>query len=300
MHDSGRIAGLELGGTKAICVLWQDGAIIADVRIPTTTPDETMAACIAALSEWWADRPFDAIGIATFGPVTLDPAASDYGHIRVTPKPHWQGADVLPRVAAAFACPVAIDTDVNAPAMAEYVWGAGQGCHSVLYVTIGTGIGGGAVIDGRPLHGRVHPEMGHIALHRQPGDNFAGSCRFHGDCVEGLLAGPALAARFGAPAETVAADDPRWDGPVADMAGYLAALIHMFSPDRILVGGGVGMGAGAMLDRAIAAVPERLGGYYADLDDAALRTMIRQPGLGDQAGPLGAIITGLQALDPVL
>lgn len=295
--DRGRIAGFELGGTKAIALLWQDGEILEEVRVSTRSPDEVMADIMPVMRRWWAAKPFDAIGIGSFGPVTLDPLAADYGCIRTTPKAGWGGAPVLPPLRDAFACPIAIDTDVNAAAMAEYRWGAGQGAASLLYLTIGTGLGGGALVNGVPVHGRLHPEMGHIPVRRQVGDAFAGACPFHGDCAEGLLSGPALAARFGAPAETVAADDPRWDAPVGDLAQLLVTLIHGFAPNRILVGGGVGMGAGAMLDRARALVPGLLGGYYPDVDISVLNAMITQPQLGDRAGPLGAIAVGLSTLN---
>lgn len=298
MHSDqlGRIAGLELGGTKAIALLWQDGVIVEDVRVPTRDHEALFADILPVMHRWWADRPFDAIGIGSFGPVTLDPAAPDYGCIRTTPKAGWGGAPVLPPLRDAFACPIAIDTDVNAAAMAEYRWGAGQGTGSLLYLTIGTGLGGGALVNGMPLHGRLHPEMGHIALRRQAGDGFVGVCPFHGDCAEGLLSGPALARRFGASAETVPTDDPRWDAPVADLAQLLVTLLHSFAPDCILVGGGVGMGAAAMLDRARNLLPALLGGYYPDVDQSVLDQIVRQPALGDQAGPLGAIAVGLSAL----
>lgn len=293
--DRGRIAGLELGGTKAIALLWQDGTIVDECRVPTRSPAEVFADVLPVMHRWWADQPFDAIGIGSFGPVALDPAAPDYGCIRTTPKQGWGGAPILPPLRDAFACPMAIDTDVNAAAMAEHRWGAGQGASSLLYLTIGTGLGGGALVNGVPIHGRLHPEMGHIPLRRQLGDGFAGACRFHGDCAEGLLSGPALASRFGVPAEQLAADDPRWDAPVADLAQLLVTLIHGFAPDRILIGGGVGMGAGAMLERARALLPGLLGGYYPDVDQTVLANMIMQPALGDRAGPLGSIAVGLSA-----
>ncbi|QJQ32879.1 ROK family protein [Sphingomonas lacunae] len=294
--DRGRIAGLELGGTKAIVLLWQDGVIVDECRVPTRSPDVVFADILPLMQRWWDDGPFDAVGIGSFGPVAVDPASQRYGHILTTPKPGWGGAAVLPALRDAFACPIAIDTDVNAAAMAEYRWGAGQGATSLLYLTIGTGLGGGALVNGMPIHGRLHPEMGHMPLRRQPGDEFAGACPFHADCAEGLLSGPALAARFGAPADAVAAGDPRWDVPVADLAQLLVTLIHGFAPNRILVGGGVGMGAGAMLDRARDRLPALLGGYYPDLDDRALAQMISQPALGERAGPLGAIAVGLSTL----
>ena len=296
MKDQRRIAGVELGGTKAIATLWQDGRIIADHRVATQTPDATFDALLPAMQQWWQDARFDAVGIASFGPITLNPAAGDYGAIRTTPKPDWSGAQILPRLTTLFDCPIGLDTDVNAAALAEFRWGAGQGASSLIYLTIGTGVGGGACVIGVPIHGRSHPGLGHILLRRQSGDDFVGACPFHGDCVEGLLSGPALKARFGAAAEDVAADDGRWGAPIGDFAQLLATLIHSFAPDRILVGGGVGMGAGDMLRRARLALPAILGGYYPDLDQASIDAMITQPQLGDQAGPLGAIALGLAAI----
>ncbi|MFM6853977.1 MAG: ROK family protein, partial [Sphingopyxis sp.] len=206
------------------------------------------------------------------------------------------GAAIAPRIAAQFECPVAIDTDVNAAAMAEHRWGAGVGATTLVYVTIGTGLGGGVLVNGMPMHGRLHPEMGHIYLRRAAGDDFAGACPFHADCAEGLLSGPALAARFGMAAQHIALGDARWELPSADLAQFLALLIHGFAPNRLLIGGGVGMGAGGMLARAKMLLPSLLAGYYPDLDDSAIDALITQPLLGDQAGPLGAVAVGLAAI----
>ena len=293
MTETGRIAGVELGGTKAIALLWQDGASVGEVRVPTRDPEATFGDLVRALETWWDEAPFEALGIASFGPVTLDPAARDYGCIRTTPKPGWSGASVLPRFTRRFACPAAIDTDVNAAALAEYRWGHGQGADSLVYLTIGTGVGGGGLVGGRPVHGRLHPELGHLRLRRPPADRYAGNCPFHGDCVEGLLSGPALQARFGAPPSTVPASDPRWNVVAQDLAEFLAVLIHSVAPNRILIGGGVGMGAPWLIERTPPLVLDLLGGYYPEVDAAALAQVIRLPLLGDAAGPLGAIAVGL-------
>lgn len=292
----GRIAGLELGGTKAIAVLWVDGKIVDECRVPTADPATTFAGLLPAFDEWWEAGRFDAIGIASFGPVALDSAAPDYGHIRTTPKPGWTRAAVVSRFADRFPCPVAIDTDVNGAALAEARWGAGAGASSLVYLTIGTGVGGGVLIEGRPIHGRLHPELGHISLKRAAGDSFAGTCAFHGDCVEGVLSGPALAARFGQPAESVSADHPDWAFVAHDLAQFLATLIHSFAPQQILIGGGAGLGLRHVQDAAIAQLPALLGGYYPDLDSDALAAMIGPPALGDLAGPLGAVAVALGAL----
>ena len=291
-----RVAGVELGGTKAIALLWQDGEVLDRLTVPTTDPAETLGQLRARLDQWHAEQSLMGLGIATFGPVRLDLAAADHGAILATPKPGWAGAPVLATLHDGLPCPVAIDTDVNAAALSEYRWGSGQGCSSLVYLTIGTGLGGGVLVDGRPVHGRLHPEIGHIPTRRAPGDAFAGNCPFHADCIEGLISGPALERRFGAPPADVPADDPRWAPVARDLAHLLVTLIHSLAPQRILVGGGVGLGAPHLLGRATALLPAMLGDYYPDLDLAALRTMITPPGLGDNAGPMGAIALAQLAL----
>ncbi|MDP3675072.1 MAG: ROK family protein [Novosphingobium sp.] len=282
-------AGVELGGTKAIAVVWREGRIVDRTVVPTGDPQQT----IGAIGNWLAAHPlrpaFAGLGIASFGPIRLDPEADDFGHILATPKPGWSGAPVYTALAERVACPVALDTDVNAAALAEYRWGAGQGYSSLVYLTIGTGVGGGIVVDGHPVHGALHPEIGHLRLRRAEGDVFAGICPFHGNCIEGLIAGPALAARFGGDIHAAGADDPRRNFLASDLAELFATLVMMVSPQRIMVGGGVGLGVPGMLDAAIAKVPAILNGYLPQLDVEALRTMIAPPRLGADAGPLGAI-----------
>ena len=291
-------AGVELGGTKGIALVWRDGEIIERHRVTTTDPEQTLG----ALANWLAGHPLRdglaGLGIASFGPVRLDPAAPDYGRILATTKPGWSGARVREMLTRAVACPVAIDSDVNAAALAEHRWGAGQGCSSLVYLTIGTGVGGGIVIDGRPVHGALHPELGHLRLRRAAGDPFAGACSFHGDCIEGLISGPALAARFGGSIHDAAPDDPRRDFVAADLAQLFAALILTLAPQKILVGGGVGLGVPGLLDAAIAKLPALLGGYLPELDLSALGAMIGPPALGADAGPLGAIALAISATDP--
>ena len=291
---SARIGGIELGGTKAIALVGRDGVIEQRTSIPTgTDPNATLS----ALESWLTERgPFDAFGIASFGPVALDPQAADYGSIRTTSKPGWAGTQLLARFADRFACPVAIDTDVNAAALAEQRWGAGQGCDTLAYITIGTGVGVGIVVGGRPLHGRLHPEAGHLSLRRGPNDDFPGTCGFHGDCIEGLISGPALAARFRKPAPDIAPNDPRWHFPGADLAQLLSNLIHTVSPQRILIGGGVGIGCPTLTQAALTALPALVSGYFPELAEPVLRRMIVPAALGPDAGPLGAIALGLRAL----
>ena len=288
-------AGVELGGTKGIAVVWRGGAIVDRIKVPTTTPHDTLGALAAWLAAHRWRSAFAGLGIASFGPVRLDPGAADYGCILATTKLGWSGARVHETLAQAVACPAEIDTDVNAAALAERRWGAGQGCSNLVYLTIGTGVGGGVVVDGRAIHGALHPELGHLRLRRADGDGFAGICPFHGDCIEGLVSGPALAARFDGDIHAAAVDDPRRAFLATDLAQLFAALILTLSPQRILLGGGVGLGVPGLLDRAIARLPAIIAGYLPELDLAALRAMIGPPALGADAGPLGAIALAFDA-----
>lgn len=295
LADDRVLAGVELGGTKGIAIVWRQGRVLDRHRVPTTDPEQTLS----ALGDWLASHPrrqaFAGLGIASFGPVRLDPTAADYGHILATTKSGWSGAPVLAALAGRVACPVAIDTDVNAAALAEHRWGAGQGCSSLVYLTIGTGVGGGIVVDGRPVHGALHPELGHLRLRRADGDRFAGTCPFHGDCIEGLVSGPALAARFVGGIQAAAPDDPRREFLAADLAELFAALILTLAPQKILVGGGVGLGVPGLLDGPIARLPAIIAGYLPELDPPGLHAMIGPPALGGDAGPLGAIALAVDA-----
>ena len=191
------IAGVELGGTKSIVLLARGREILERTQCPTTTPEATLDFIHAHLQAWDSAHSIAALGIAAFGPIRLDARAADYGTMLATPKRGWAGAKVGGQLTRGLRCPSRIDTDVNAAALAEWKWGAAQGHHVVCYLTIGTGLGGGILIDGLPLNGALHPELGHLYLRRAPGDSFQGVCSFHGDCIEGLISGPALAARFG-------------------------------------------------------------------------------------------------------
>jgi fructokinase len=289
-------AGIELGGTKGVALIARGRNIIARHRVPTTTPSETLGALSAWLKGRFPETPFEALGIASFGPLGLNPARADYGFITQTTKRHWSNADVLGAFRAWFSGPIGFDTDVNGAALAEARWGAAQGTSAHVYLTIGTGVGGGLVVTGAPVHGLVHPEMGHVRVRRAMGDSFAGICPFHGDCLEGLVSGPALAARTGIKGEEILPDNPVWRSVAQEIAELLVSLIMIASPERILIGGGVGMGQPFLFPLIRDAVAVRLQGYVAGLDRAALDTLIVQPGLGEDAGPLGAIALGLRTL----
>ncbi len=210
----------------------------ATTQFPTTTPDETIGRAIDFFRGQQVELA--AIGIAAFGPVDLNTASPTYGYVTTTPKPGWAQTDLAGRIGKALGVPVGFDTDVNGAALGENRWGAAQGLDTFLYLTIGTGIGGGGMVGGTLMHGLIHPEMGHMRLpHDLETDPFPGICPYHGDCLEGLACGPALKARWGRPAETLPDDHPAWPLQARDVALALANLVCILSPQRIIVGGGV-------------------------------------------------------------
>ncbi|MEW5986625.1 MAG: ROK family protein [Chloroflexota bacterium] len=283
--------GVEAGGTKFVCAV---GAgpddVRAEVRFPTTTPEETLGRAVAFFQEQQERWPLAAIGIGSFGPVDLDPRSATYGSITATPKPGWSGADLVGTLGRALGVPVGFDTDVNAAALGEQRWGAAQGLDTFIYLTVGTGIGGGAMVNGRLLHGLVHPEMGHVRVpHDWAADPFPGICPFHGDCLEGLAAGPALAARWGRPGAELPSDHPAWELEAHYLALALTTFICTLSPQRIVLGGGV-MEQPGLLPLVRQKVQSLLNGYVrapAVLDE--IDRYIVSPGLGGRAGVLGAL-----------
>jgi fructokinase len=292
------VAGIELGGTKSLAVLVEGTTIHRRLRVPTTTPADTLGALTEELDRWRVEGLVPAaLGIGSFGPVVVDRRRRDFGRITTTPKPGWRDTDVLGHFATRCDVPIGFDSDVVGAALAEGRWGASQGCTVHLYLTVGTGIGGGVVVDGRPLHGLVHPEIGHLRVRRRLDDPFGGACPFHGDCIEGLAAGPAIAARAGAPAESLGPEHPVWDDVTAELGELLALVVLTVSPERIVVGGGVGCGIPWLLPAVRPRVGGLLAGYVAGLDDAALEQLIVPPSLGDDAGPLGAAAIALSALE---
>lgn len=291
-----RVAAIELGGTKSIAILAEGNTVVDQVSVPTTTPEETLPHLRDQLKSWHAEKPFSAIGIASFGPVQLRRQAENFGSILKTPKPFWTNADVAGELTSPFDCPWAIDTDVNGAALAEYRWGAGQGCTSICYITIGTGVGGGLVINGQPVHGFMHPEVGHVRTRRSPNDAFAGACPFHGDCIEGLVSGPALAARFGRPMSEVNDADPLWMLVANDIAELVSLLLLTTSAERVLFGGGVSTSRPFLLPLVQKRAHELLAGYLPIPQTEDLFPIVRQAELDSLAGPLGAIALAHSAL----
>jgi len=294
------IAGVELGGTKVFVLRARGREIVERVMIATGAPGETLAQAVALLRRWQAEEPFAALGIASFGPLRVERAAGDFGRMLPTPKPGWTGADIYGVLAGALSCPAAIDTDVNGAALAEARWGAGLESEArgdgLCYLTIGTGLGGGFILNGRPLHGAMHPELGHILTRRAPGDDFAGACPFHGDCIEGLICGPALAQRFGAAGDAIPADDPRWHHVAHDIAQLVGTILLTTAARQVLIGGGVSMGRPGLIDRVREKVLAQLNFYLPFVTADSIASIVRLPALGDMAGPLGAVALALDAL----
>ncbi len=285
-------AGIEAGGTKFVCAVGTGpDDIRAEVRFPTTSPAETLAHVVDFLHQAQAEHgPIAAIGVAAFGPLDPNPASPTYGFITSTPKPGWGNTDVVGALRRHFDLPIAFDTDVNGAALGEWRWGAAQGLDTFLYLTVGTGIGGGGMVRGHLLHGLIHPEMGHIRMARDPQrDSFAGVCPFHGDCLEGLASGPAIEQRWGQKADTLPPDHPAWELE----AEYLAQALHTFictlSPQRVILGGGV-MSQTHLFPRIRARVQASLNGYVRSPSVLEhIEDYVVPPALGHRAGVLGAM-----------
>jgi fructokinase len=278
---------IEAGGTKFVVGLVSAPDDIREtVRLDTISPDETIGAAIDWLRSAQARHgPLRAVGIASFGPLELDRSAPNWGNITATTKPGWSDCSFGARVATELGLPVGFDTDVNGAALAEARWGAGQGQAISIYVTVGTGIGGGAVVHGKTLQGLSHPEMGHIRPQRHPDDlGFAGVCPFHGDCLEGLASGPAIKARWGHSLSELAPDHPAHEMVAWYLAQLVVTLQSIMEPGRVIMGGGV-MGAPGLIAR----VREKAGLLGKDYFRGKASEIVVPPDLGDKAGLLGAL-----------
>jgi fructokinase len=279
---SSHFGAIEAGGTKFVCGAGTGPDDIITTQIPTTSPAATIAEAVAWLSAH-SKGGFSAIGIGSFGPVDLDPDSNTWGYITSTPKTAWRNFNLAGAIHRAFGVPVRFDTDVNAAVLGETRWGAGRDIANCLYLTIGTGIGGGAMVSGHVLHGLMHPEMGHVRIpHNIAEDPFTGSCPYHGDCLEGLASGPAIGARWGVKPEDLAPDHPAWALEAKYLAYAIANYVCTLSPERILLGGGVMRQSG--LCQAINAELECvLAGYVSKMP------LVMPAQLGGLAGVLGAL-----------
>jgi fructokinase len=288
------LAGVELGGTKCIATLATGpDCVIAQETVPTTDPETTLAAVEAVLARWWAAHRFEALGIASFGPVDLDPVSASFGHILATTKPGWPMTDVAQRLAARFPIPMAFDTDVNGAALAEGRWGSCRGLDDYAYVTVGTGVGVGLIVHGRPTRGIGHSEMGHLRVPRLAGDIIPSACSFHPDCVEGLASGTAIKAALGAThVSDIASDHPLWDRVTSALASLCHALVCTTGPKRIAIGGGVVARQPHLLARLDPMLRTSINGYMR----LPAGPIVVAPALGDQAGPLGSIALAASVL----
>lgn len=269
------LGAIEAGGTKFVCGVGTGPDDLISVTIPTNTPEITLA----AVAEFFEQHgPVEALGIASFGPI--DRAK---GQIANTPKEAWRNCKIVGHLGSRLPVPIGFDTDVNAAALAEARWGAGRGLRDFVYLTVGTGIGGGAIVNGNLVHGLIHPEMGHLMVrHDRERDPFPGCCPYHGDCLEGLASGPALLARWGAPPEALPADHPAWELEGRYLAEGLAALALTLSPERFVVGGGV-MRQRRLFGLMQAEMERVVGGYVRVAN-------VTPPELIERAGVLGALV----------
>jgi len=283
-------AAIEVGGTKINIATGSGPADLTLRRIPTRAPEDTWPEVLDVLESLSRSRPFDALGIASFGPIDVNPQSATYGRFRKTPKPGWSGFDLLTPLTQTYPeLPIGLDTDVNGAALGEKRWGEAKELDTFVYVTVGTGLGVGLVVGDQPVHGLLHPEAGHIRVRRHPDDGYAGHCPFHGDCCEGLSCGPAIEARTGQKAETLPPDHAVW-GMVGDYLGQLFCNLALItSAERILVGGGVGLNE-PVLRASRQACHRLLNGYLEALATTrSVDTYIQAAHLGDRAGILGAI-----------
>lgn len=290
-----RFGAIEAGGTKFVCAIGSSPDDLGAVtRIPTTTPAQTMAQVMAYFEEQIRrDGALRAIGIASFGPAGVHKSAPDWGTILETPKPGWSNTELARPLAKAFGIPVGFDTDVNGAALAEHRWGAAVGCNVATYLTIGTGIGGGTMANGRLVHGLRHPEVSHFLPRRHEDDLiFEGTCPFHGDCLEGLACGPAIAKRWGASLSELPANHIAHDVIAYYLAQLVIVLQAVLSPRRIILGGGVSNTPG-LVDKVSQAVRGLGKGYFAAPKD--MDRLIAAPGLGERSGILGAVLLAEQA-----
>lgn len=286
---------IEAGGTKFVLALaCEDRTIVSRERVETSFPADTLSAVVDYFRTASAQfGPIAAFGVASFGPLDVDPGSPTWGRITRTPKPGWSDTDLVGPLRSAFGCPVGFDTDVNGAILAESVWGAARGLDVATYITVGTGIGGGAIVNGALVHGDRHPEMGHLLVRIHPADaDFKGICRFHGNCLEGLASGPAIEARWRMNLSQLPANHPGHRVIAYYLAQFVIAQQALLSPRRIIMGGGVAATPGLLTKvRADAAMLAK--DYFGDL---SYETLLVAPTLGDNAGLLGALALARQAL----
>jgi len=283
--------GIEAGGTKFVCAVGSGpDDIRAEVRFPTSRPEEALGQAIEFFRNQHALESLAAIGVSCFGPIDPDKRSPTYGYVTTTPKPHWAHTDVVGVLHRALGLPVGFDSDVNGAALGEHRWGAGQGLDTFVYLTVGTGLGGGALVNGKLVHGLMHPEMGHMRVpHDRSEDAFPGFCTYHGDCWEGLTCGPAIEARWNTSARDLPPSHPAWALEAKYLALGIVNIITVLSPQRVIMGGGV-MDQAQLFPQIRSEVVRLLNGYIQRPQIMQeMDAYIVPPGLGNRAGVLGAI-----------
>jgi fructokinase len=297
---TGLVAGVELGGTKCVCIVGTGPEDIpAREVVPTGEPEQTLGAIDSILAGWRdAYGPIAALGIASFGPLELRRDSPRYGHILSTAKPGWSNTDVVGRLRQRWAVPVGVDTDVSGAALAEGRWGSARGLDDFAYITVGTGVGVGLVVAGRTVLGFSHPELGHLRVARMAGDAWPGCCPFHGGCVEGIASGPAIAARTGTLPERLSPDHQVWETVAFALGQLLHTLVLATAPRKILIGGGVMNAQLHLFERIREHLKTSLNGYI-DTDEleGGLANYVAPPRLGALAGPMGALALAADALN---
>ncbi|GLI09166.1 putative fructokinase [Paenibacillus tyrfis] len=287
------IGGIEAGGTKFVCGVGNErGEVVDSISFPTEDPETTLGKAIA----YFKEKSVDAIGIGSFGPIDLRLGSPTYGYVTTTPKPGWGNVDFLGTLRREFDVPCGWNTDVNAAAFGEATWGAAKGLKSCLYYTVGTGIGIGVFLEGRLVQGLVHPEGGHMLTRRHPGDDFAGLCPYHGDCLEGMASGPAIEARWNVKGHELPSNHPAWEMEAYYIAQSITGAVLLNSPEKVILGGGV-MQQSQLFPLIREAVKANLNGYVSAGEIVErMDEYIVPPGLGQQAGLCGAFALGLAAL----
>lgn len=283
---------LEAGGTKMVCAIGnENGEILDQVSIPTQTPETTMP----KMAEYFSGKGIAALGIGCFGPIDLNRKSPTYGYITTTPKLAWKNYDICGYFREQLQVPIGFDTDVNGSMLGEATWGCAKGLDTAIYITVGTGIGVGVLAGGHLLHGMQHPEGGHILMPVRPDDTYGGKCPYHGTCLEGLASGPAIEARWGAPAKELADRAEVWDLEAYYIACALTNYIMILSPQKIILGGGV-MHQTQLMSRIRAYVKEMVGGYLVTKELSDLEQYITLPSLNDNQGIMGALKLGMNEL----
>lgn len=289
-----KLGAIEAGGTKfVVCIGDENGNVIDRASFPTETPEKTMA----NVFRYFDDKDIEALGVGSFGPIDPDKNSPTYGYITTTPKPGWGNYNIMGALQQRYDIPMGFDTDVNGAALGEATFGAAQGLDSALYLTVGTGIGGGAIIGGQLVHGLLHPEMGHMKMIVREDDHYQGTCPYHGTCLEGLAAGPAIEGRWGIKGSELPEDHKAWDLEAYYLGQACANYILTLSPKKIILGGGV-MHQKQLFPMIHKYVQKMLNGYVAkeEITTDKIKDYIVYPGLADNAGLCGGLALAKQAL----